>query len=153
MRSLTTSSSNDGQEYLWKKCTTFLAERVINCGKQDYGYSLARCVERYLGLTLDKDAQQIRWTQGPTFYGDQIQYGANDVVYLLDIRQKQLVKYIRELHNVASLEDKVVKVFSEIEYEGLMIDEDKWTAMAEDNVKLAFEQELKLDDMVLLYHC
>ena len=30
-----------------------------------------------------------------------------------------------------------------------MIDEDKWTAMAEKNVKLAFEQELKLDKMVL----
>ena len=132
---------------------TFLAERVINCGKQDYGYSLARCVERYLGLTLDKETRnKFIGLAGQPFTVDQIQYGANDVVYLLDIREKQLVKiHSLELHNVASLENKVVKVFSEIEYEGLMIDEDKWTAMAEDNVKLAFEQELKLDDMVLAH--
>lgn len=132
---------------------TFLAERVINCGKQDYGYSLARCVERYLGLTLDKETRnKFVGLKGQPFTVDQIQYGANDVVYLLDIREKQLVKiHSLELHNVASLENKVVKVFSEIEYEGLMIDEDKWTAMAEDNVKLAFEQELKLDDMVLAH--
>jgi len=132
---------------------TFLAERVINCGKQDYGYSLARCVERYLGVTLDKETRnKFIGLAGQPFTVDQIQYGANDVVYLLDIREKQLVKiHSLELHNVASLENKVVKVFSEIEYEGLMIDEDKWTAMAEDNVKLAFEQELKLDDMVLAH--
>ena len=36
---------------------TFLVERVINCGKQDYGYSLARCTERYLGHTLDKETR------------------------------------------------------------------------------------------------
>ena len=130
---------------------TFLAERIINCGKQDYGYSLARCVERYLGLTLDKETRnKFVGLKGQPFTVDQIQYGANDVVYLLDIREKQLVKiHSLELHDVTRLENKVVKVFSEIEYEGLMIDEDKWTAMAEKNVKLAFEQELKLDKMVL----
>jgi DNA polymerase-1 len=130
---------------------TFLAERVINCGKQDYGYSLSRCVERYLGHTLDKETRnKFIGLKGQPFTVDQITYGANDVVYLLDIREKQLAK-IRslELEQVTRLENAVVKVFSEIEYEGLMIDKDKWTAMAEENVKLAFEQELKLDDIVL----
>ena len=130
---------------------TFLAERVINCGKQDYGYSLARCTERYLGQTLDKETRnKFVGLKGQPYTVDQITYGANDVVYLLDIREKQLVKiHSLELEQVARLENKVVKVFSEIEYEGLMIDKDKWTAMAEQNVKLAYEQELKLDDMVL----
>ena len=72
------------------------------------------------------------------------------MVYLLDIREKQLgLLHTYELQQVARLENKVVKVFSEIEYEGLMIDKDRWTAMAEENVKLAYEQELKLDDIVL----
>lgn len=130
---------------------TFLAERVINCGKQDYGYSLSRCVERYIGHTLDKETRnKFIGLKGQPFTVDQITYGANDVVYLLDIRDKQLAKiHSLELQQVARLENAVVKVFAEIEYEGLDIDKDKWTAMAEDNVKLAHEQAIKLDDMVL----
>jgi DNA polymerase-1 len=130
---------------------TFLAERVINCGKQDYGYSLARCTERYLGVTLDKETRnKFIGLKGQPYTVDQITYGANDVVYLLDIREKQLSK-IRslELDQVTRLENAVVKVFAEIEYEGLDIDKDKWTVMAEANVKLAHEQAIKLDDMVL----
>ena len=132
---------------------TFLAERVINCGKQDYGYSLSRCVERYIGHTLDKETRnKFIGLKGQPFTVDQITYGANDVVYLLDIREKQLAKiHSLELQQVTRLENAVVKVFSEIEYEGLNIDEDKWTAMAEQNVKLAYEQELKLDDIVLAH--
>ena len=130
---------------------TFLVERVLHCGKQDHGYSLARCTERYLNQTLDKETRnKFVGLQGQPYTVDQITYGANDVVYLLDIRQKQLALLRNfELEQVARLENKVVKVFSEIEYEGLMIDKDKWTVMAEENVRLAREQELKLDDMVL----
>jgi len=130
---------------------TFLAERVINCGKQDYGYSLARCTERYLGVTLDKETRnKFIGLKGQPYTVDQITYGANDVVYLLDIRQKQLSKiHSLELEQVTRLENAVVKVFAEIEYEGLDIDRDKWTVMAEANVKLAHEQAIKLDDMVL----
>lgn len=132
---------------------TFLVERVINCGKQDYGYSLARCVERYLGTTLNKETRnKFIGLKGQPFTVDQITYGANDVVYLLDIRQKQLsLLHTYELEQTARLENKVVKVFSEIEYEGLAIDKDKWTVMAENNVKLAHEQSIKLDDMVLAH--
>ena len=132
---------------------TFLVERVINCGKQDYGYSLSRCVERYLGTTLNKETRnKFIGLKGQPFTVDQITYGANDVVYLLDIRQKQLsLLHTYELEQTARLENKVVKVFSEIEYEGLAIDKDKWTVMAENNVKLAHEQSIKLDDMVLAH--
>ena len=132
---------------------TFLVERVINCGKQDYGYSLSRCVERYLGTTLNKETRnKFIGLKGQPFTVDQITYGANDVVYLLDIREKQLsLLHTYELEQTARLENKVVKVFSEVEYEGLAIDKDKWTVMAENNVKLAHEQSIKLDDMVLAH--
>ena len=74
------------------------------------------------------------------------------MVYLLDIRSKQLALLSTyELEQTARLENEVVKVFAEIEYEGLMIDKEKWTAMAEDNVKLAFQQELHLDKLVLAH--
>ena len=109
--------------------------------------------QRYLNQVLDKETRnKFIGLKGQPYTVDQITYGANDVVYLLDIREKQLALLRNfELEQVARLENKVVKVFSEIEYEGLNIDEDKWTAMAEQNVKLAYEQELKLDDMVLAH--
>lgn len=130
---------------------TYLAERVLHCGKQDYGYSLLKCVERYCGDILDKETRsKFVNLRGTPFTVDQITYGAKDVVYLVDIWKAQQ-KQLREigLEMVSELENKVVKVFAEIEYEGLMIDEDKWTAMAENNVKLAREQELHLDKLVL----
>lgn len=130
---------------------TYLAERIIHCGKQNHGYSLSKCVERYCGDTLDKETRnKFVDLRGTPFTVDQITYGAKDVVYLLDIREAQQVQlHTYELDTVCKLENKVVKVFAEIEYEGLMIDETKWTKMAEDNVRLAREQELHLDKLVL----
>tara|TARA_Y100000996_G_scaffold376373_1_gene327718 strand:- start:305 stop:2167 length:1863 start_codon:yes stop_codon:yes gene_type:complete len=130
---------------------TFLVERVLNCGKQDYGYSLSKCCERYLGVTLDKTVRnKFIGLTGQPYTVDQITYGANDVVYLIDIREKQMAKlHTYSLQETARLENEVVKVFAEIEYEGLSIDKEKWTVMAERNVKLAHEQAIKLDDMVL----
>jgi len=130
---------------------TFLTERVINCGKQDYGYSLARCVDRYIGIDLDKTTRnKFIGLKGQPYTIDQITYGANDVIYLLDIREKQLPSlHTYQLEQVARLENEVVKVFAEIEYEGLSIDKDRWTIMAKENIKLAYDQELELDDMVL----
>jgi DNA polymerase I-like protein with 3'-5' exonuclease and polymerase domains len=130
---------------------TYLAERIIYCGKQDHGYSLTALTERYCGVTLDKTVRgRFVDLQGQPFTLDQITYGAKDVVYLIDIWKAQKIKiHAYELDMVAQLEFKAVKVFSEIEYEGLMIDEEKWTKMAEDNVRLAREQELHLDKLVL----
>ena len=130
---------------------TFLAERVIHCGKQDHGYSLLKCVERYCNDTLDKEVRnKFVDLRGTPFTVNQITYGAKDVVYLIDIwKAQQAQLHAFELEMVSKLENKVVKVFAEIEFEGLMIDEDKWTVMAEKNVKLAREQELHLDKLVL----
>ena len=129
---------------------TFLTERVIHCGKQDHGYSLARCVNRYIGVTLDKTTRnKFIGLKGQPYTIDQITYGANDVIYLLDIRAKQLpLLQTYNLEQAARLENEVVKVFAEVEYEGLAIDKDKWTAMAKDNLELARVKELELDVMV-----
>jgi len=130
---------------------TYLAERILHCGKQDHGYSLTKCTERYCNVVLDKKTRnKFVDLRGTPFTIDQITYGANDVVYLIDIWDAQQIKILSsELEEVTSLENKVVKVLSEIEYEGLMIDETRWTKMAEDNVRLAREQELHLDELVL----
>ena len=130
---------------------TFLVEKVLNCGKKDFRYSLAECVKRYFNVELDKTIRSgfIGLSTKP-YTLDQVVYGAEDVVYLCDIREKQLpTLHLYSVHQTAKLENAVVKVFAEIEYEGLKIDRERWIDMAEENVKLAYEQELKLDRMVL----
>ena len=117
MLSSTTSSSRSGLEYRWKKIyDTFLVERVLHCGKQDHGYSLSKCCERYLGVTLDKTVRnKFIGLTGQPYTVDQITYGANDVVYLIDIREKQLAITSCELHwKLPVSRMKVVKVFQRL---------------------------------------
>jgi len=130
---------------------TFLVEKVLNCGKADYGYSLAKLCDRYLNVELDKSTRnQFVGLVGQPYSVQQIVYGAKDVEYLIQLRQHQLPKITElELGMIVDLENEAVVAFSEIEYEGLMVDKDAWTELAKDNVKAAKDAELLLDDYVL----
>lgn len=130
---------------------TYLSERVLHCGKLNWGYSLSRCCERYAGISLDKEERnKFVGLQGQPYTNNQITYGANDVVYLIKIWDKQhALLEEADLLRVADLENKAVIVFSEIEYEGLMVDKDRWTDLAKDNLELATNIELQLDREVI----
>ena len=130
---------------------TFLIEKILNCGKDNYGFSLGKLCERYLNVTLDKTVQtQFLGVTGQPFSAKQIVYGAKDVEYLLQLREKQILQLgTLELEQVADLENKAVIVFSEIEYEGLMIDKGAWEELAKDNMQVAKQAELDLDDFVI----
>ena len=150
-QSSTTNSSSDGLGFRYKTYTTPISQRVLHCGKLNFGYSLSRCCERYIGVTLDKEERsKFVGLQGQPFTYNQITYGAKDVIYLLQIREKQN-KLLGEsdLFQVAELENKAVIVFSEIEYEGLIVDKDKWVDLANDNLELASSLELQLDREVI----
>lgn len=130
---------------------TYLTERVLHCGKLNWGYSLSKCCERYVGVTLDKEERnKFVGLQGQPFTHNQITYGANDVIYLLRIWEKQHALLDEaDLHKVADLENQAVVVFSEIEYEGLQVDRNRWTDLAKDNLELATNLELQLDREVI----
>jgi DNA polymerase-1 len=130
---------------------TYLTERVLHCGKLNWGYSLSKCCERYVGVTLDKEERnKFVGLQGQPFTHNQITYGANDVIYLLRIWEKQHALLDEaDLHKVADLENQAVIVFSEIEYEGLQVDRNRWTDLAKDNLELATNLELQLDREVI----
>lgn len=130
---------------------TYLTERVLNCGKLNWGYSLSKCCERYVGVSLDKEERnKFVGLQGQPFTHNQITYGANDVIYLLRIWEKQHALLDEaDLHKVADLENQAVIVFSEIEYEGLQVDRNRWTDLAKDNLELSTNLELQLDREVI----
>lgn len=130
---------------------TYLVERVINCGKNDYGYGLAKLAKRYLNVDLNKDTRnQFINLEGQPYSAQQIVYGAKDVQYLIEIRNKQLPQIEKyELERVADLENKAVIAFSEIEYEGLSIDVDEWMKLALCNLEESRAIELQLDELVI----
>lgn len=130
---------------------TYLSERVLHCGKLNWGYSLSKCCERYAGVRLDKEERnKFVGLQGQPFTIKQITYGANDVVYLIQIWERQhALLDDADLLQVANLENEAVIVFSEIEYEGLEVDKNKWVELAKENLELANSIELQLDREVI----
>jgi len=130
---------------------TFLVEKILHCGKEDYGFGLSKLTERYCNVTLNKEVRnRFTQTSSSPFTVDQIVYGAQDIVYLEDIYYKQQSDIrFKQLGSVVTLENKAVIVFSEIEYEGLQIDLESWKVLALQNKKEAIEYEKVLDEVLL----
>lgn len=130
---------------------TFLVEKILHCGKDDYGFGLDKLCKRYLGVELNKAVRnRFVGLSGAPFTIDQIVYGARDIEYLekiYDLQQPQIE--FNKLKNVVILENKAVEVFAEIEYEGLIIDLPAWKKMSLQNIIEAKEYEKKLDNVLL----
>lgn len=130
---------------------TFLVEKILHCGKDDYGFALGKLTQRYLGVTLNKEVRNRFVGQESTpFTVDQIVYGAKDVEYLIDIYHKQQPDIeAKQLRQVVKLENYAVVVFSEIEYEGLILDTEAWKKLAVKNKALSVQLEKDLDKSLL----
>jgi len=130
---------------------TYLAEKILHCGKEDHGYSLLACTERYFQVTLNKQERNKFTAQGSLpFTHFQIEYGAKDVEYLIGIREKQMEQLINnDLLQVCKLENLATKVLAEIEYEGLELDKEKWDKLSNYNKQLSHQLEYELDNLVI----
>lgn len=107
---------------------TMLAECVIYCGYESFGYSLKDVCKRYLDIELNKDTRgQFHLIKDQPFTDSQIVYGCADVQYLhkiKDIQKVSLEKY--NLVYCANLEFQAVKAIGDIEYNGMRLNADKW---------------------------
>ena len=129
---------------------TMLAEIVLYCGYEDWGYGLDKLVYRYCGVDMSKE-------QRATFNGlgnaplnkDQILYAALDVKHLQDIKEKQLARATTlDLHYCIDLENKAMSSFGDMEINGMILNKDKWLVIADKTEKEAIELELSLDTIV-----
>ena len=129
---------------------TYLAEKILHCGKANHGFSLTACTERYLNINLNKAERNKFVEQGSLpFTQFQIDYGAKDVEYLIHIREKQLRLVSKaNLQEVIALENSVVKVLSEIEYEGIQLNKEQWLHLANQNKSKATDLFKELDKIV-----
>ena len=130
---------------------TMLAECILHCGKDKWGYSLNHLTQRYLEISLNKEIRnKFIGLEGKPFTSEQICYGAQDIQYLLKIMDIQL-KEIQQLglFSLLLLETRASLAFADIEYNGLCFDKESWLNNADTNEGLVNELELKLDNEIL----
>ena len=124
---------------------------MLHCGKRGPKYGLKDLVKNYFDKDLDKDTRnQFVKLQGQPYTDKQMQYGAEDVEYLIDIRLKQLPQIAdKKLEELVQLENMAVLAFSDIEYNGLDLDQEAWLKLDNENEGKAKEYYQDLDNAVL----
>lgn len=129
----------------------FLAEKLLWLGYPAgiHSMSLRAAGEKYCGVELDKSVRgKIIWAKNLT--DDIILYGANDVKYLSQIKEKQHEELQKKgLLTAIKYENKFCPVLAYTEFCGVKLDENKWKAkMAKD--KARFDDALnKLNSWVI----
>ena len=130
---------------------TYLAEKILYLGFPPgiISLSLQACCDRYLNVFLDKT---MRGKIHAGMTEDVIVYAANDVVYLEDIMNSQLLIISARGQRVAlDIENEFVRVLAYIEFCGIRLDPEKWKAkMAKDAERLRVAEK-KLNEWVVDY--
>jgi DNA polymerase I-like protein with 3'-5' exonuclease and polymerase domains len=137
---------------------TMVADQVIYNGLYDMSYirknrrfSLAGVYKHYFNETIDKETrQQFHKVHSEPFTEQQITYGALDVYYPLKIKDKQdeLISKL-DIQKCINLENKVVLVLGDIEYNGFHLNKTKWLQLNSEYELKATATERKLDELLL----
>ena len=130
---------------------TMLAECIIYCGYDSFGYSLKDVLHRYLQIDLDKTVRtDFLSVESQPFTDKQIEYAAKDVEFLHKIRnlqEGQILKY--DLSSTSELEMESLKALGDIEYNGMGFDSQKWLENSEASERLLMSLEEALDKVIL----
>lgn len=106
---------------------TQLASQLLTAGLPG-SHSLKAIALQYLGVELDKEAQQSDWSGelSPT----QLEYAARDAAILLQLREAMKPKLIEAgLVEAAKLEFEAIPAVAEIELNGMLLDLSKWQVL------------------------
>jgi DNA polymerase-1 len=130
---------------------TMLAECVLACGHDKWGYTLKALYKRYLGIELAKEEQKsFIGLKNQEFTLAQIEYACEDVSNLGNIRAHQMMKLQKfDLKYCANLENEVVKALGDIEYNGMYLDSDAWIKMTNAHKAKLFIIQQNLDKLVM----
>jgi len=130
---------------------TMIAECVLYCGYNGWGYALDKLVERYCHIAISKEERKGFIAIGDNkFSVKQIEYGCTDVKYLEDIKDKQEIK-IKELdlEYCINLEMQVIKALGDIEYNGMLLDKEAWLKNTEEYKDKLEITKKELDEIVI----
>lgn len=117
---------------------TFICEQVLYLGYKpgQVSMNLSSVLYRHTGKTIDKTMQKQIYYVGLTKKG--IEYSANDVMDLQDIRKSQIaIAKERKCINAFTVENEAVPAIAYLEWCGIKLDEQRWEEkMKKDNDKL-----------------
>ena len=107
---------------------TLILEQLLTKGFIQRGFSLNNLIEKYNLGYMDKEQQSsfIDQPLGTKFTTEQYEYAAKDVELLLQMFNKQSdLCYKRNMAELAALENKCIAPLSDMEYNGIYIDQVK----------------------------
>lgn len=129
---------------------TMISEQVLFNGLNPNS-SLKALNQKYLGIDVDKTtALEFLKIGSRPFTLRQIRYGAEDILYPLLIREKQLPQLIdKNLTSCMSLEMKFLECLGDIEYKGMTFNKERWFKTYKANLAEADNIKQQLNQFVL----
>ena len=109
---------------------------------------------KYLNIQVDKSTRLGFLTIGDRpFTLEEIRYGAEDILYPLFIRDKQLLDIeTKQIQNCVNLEMLFIPVLGDIEYKGMHFNKDKWRETYNENLEKSQELRDVLNKYVVRRH-
>lgn len=129
---------------------TMIVEQILFNGLKVEA-NLEALNNKYLNIQVDKSIR-LRFLDinDRPYTEKEIEYGAQDVLYPLLIRDKQLIDIKhKELNNCVALEMLFIPVLGDIEYKGMHFNQKEWTKTYNENLILANEAKQKLNNYVI----
>ena len=115
----------------------FLYYSVLLAGYNfTYKKDLASCLKTVLNIDMSKDVRTSFIGMGlyDTFTKDQISYAADDVTYLIPLKDALHAKSLKfDLHRVIDLENNVLQAFVEMEFRGIYLNREKFLQVLKDH--------------------
>jgi DNA polymerase I-like protein with 3'-5' exonuclease and polymerase domains len=134
---------------LAKVWDTMVMEILLNGGGTDLKYSLDMLSNRYLGVFMDKAVRKTFLKANSPITPEQVQYAANDLLPLHEIRLKQLER-LKELDLVylSNVENRAVLATGDMELNGMKLDKDKLTILIK-RIETEKEEAFKALDKIV----
>ena len=128
---------------------TMVIEKVLTNGT-DTKVGLAPTLFRYAEKVMSKEMQMSFVDHVGEFSLRQIKYAAEDVKYLSIIRDKQLLDGEKQgLGKVIELENDAVLAFGDIEYNGMLVNTERWAELADEKLVEALDLQTTLNNIIL----
>lgn len=134
-------------KHIWD---VFLAECILTTGyaSEDRHVSLEAIAMKYCNVQLDKSIRSRIITEG--FSERVLKYCAEDIEFLEEIKGLQEIELSKwELNKVVELENTVCRVFAMMEYNGILVDKNKWIEVSKKIQDINKTIIKKLDNIII----
>jgi len=111
-------------------------------------------IYRYFGVEVNKETRLefLKIKESPFSY-KQLAYGAEDIIYPLEIKQLQKERIANaNLYNTVTLEHNFIPVLGDIEYKGMNFNKEKWKQIYEKNLPIYNSLIIDVNAFVVKYY-